>query len=265
MSNGEERRRTAGGTAYIERGQGECVVLIHGVGLNAEAWEPQIAALAASHRVIAVDMAGHGHSAPPPAAAGLDDYVGQLRRLLDDLGIAAANVVGHSMGGLVAIGLALAHPERVLRLAVLNSVYERTAEARAAVEARAAEIAVSGGAVPVEATVSRWFGDRPSPLRSRVAAWLSAMEPASYAAAYRVFATGDRLFSGRLGDLACPALFATGALDPNSTPQMAEAMAAATPHGRASVLAGQRHMMNLTDPHSTTQALRNLLAQPLAR
>ena len=122
-------RKTIGGTSFIEKGEGEPLLLIHGVGLNAEAWAPQIAAFSATHRVIALDMAGHGQSIPPPAGATLEDYVSQARRLLDDLGITAANVVGHSMGGLVALGLAIAHPQRVKRLAVLNSVHERLPEA----------------------------------------------------------------------------------------------------------------------------------------
>ena len=116
-------RSIIGGTAFIDAGQGEAVVLIHGVGLNAEIWAPQIEALAKTHRVIALDMAGHGRSAPLPDGATLDDYVARLPGLLDGLGIASANVIGHSMGGLVALGFALAHPERALRVGVLNSVY----------------------------------------------------------------------------------------------------------------------------------------------
>ena len=122
-------RKTVGGTSYIERGAGEALVLIHGVGLNADAWEPQIEAFALTHRVIAPDMFGHGGSVPAPEGATLDDFVQQVRRLLDDLSISSANVVGHSMGGLVAMGLAIAKPQRVKRVAVLNSVYERSPEA----------------------------------------------------------------------------------------------------------------------------------------
>ena len=58
-------RQTRNGIAFLEQGQGEAVLLIHGVGLNAEAWGPQIAALAETHRVIALDMPGHGQSAAP--------------------------------------------------------------------------------------------------------------------------------------------------------------------------------------------------------
>ena len=255
-------RQVRNGIAFLEKGQGEPLLLIHGVGLNAEAWGPQVDALSDTHRVIALDMPGHGASAL--AGAALDDYVAQAAALLDHLEISRANVIGHSMGGLVAIGLALAHPDRVLRLGVLNSVYERSAEARRAVETRAAEIAQSGTCGDIEQPIRRWLGEGETPLHAKLRGWLSAMDPAAYARAYQIFATGDRLFSGQLGNLAMPALFATGSDDPNSTPEMAEAMAAAAPRGRAAVLAGQRHMMSLVDPAGTNRLIRDLLSQPLA-
>ena len=254
-------RRSLGGTSFIEKGEGEAILLIHGVGLNAEAWAPQIAAFSATHRVIAMDMAGHGGSAPPPEAATLDDYVAQARRLLDDLGITGANVVGHSMGGLVAMGLAIAHPQRVRRLAVLNSVHERSPEARAAVEARAA--AISPG-MSFAATLDRWFDADEQALRERVAAWLGIVDLSAYGTAYRVFATSDRAFSGALSGILCPALFAAAEGDPNSTPAMAEAMAAATPRGRSAVVADARHMMPLTHWQETNALLQALLAERLS-
>jgi flavin reductase (DIM6/NTAB) family NADH-FMN oxidoreductase RutF/pimeloyl-ACP methyl ester carboxylesterase len=255
------RRQVRDGIAWLDKGEGEVLLLIHGVGLNADAWRPQIEALSDTHRVIALDMPGHGDSVL--SGPDLADYVAQAVALLDQLGIARANVVGHSMGGLVAIGLALAHPDRVLRLGVFNSVYERAPQARQAVEARAAEIALSGTCGDIEQPVRRWLGAGETPLHQQLRCWLGSMNPAAYARAYRVFATGDRLFSGQLDALRMPALFATGSDDPNSTPQMAEAMAAATPRGKAAVLPGQRHMMNLVDPQGTNRLIRDLLSQPL--
>ncbi len=254
-------RRSLGGTSFIEKGEGESILLIHGVGLNAEAWAPQIAAFSATHRVIAMDMAGHGASAPPPENASLDHYVSQARRLLDDLCITAVNVAGHSMGGLVGLGLALAHPQRVRRLALLNSVYERSAEARAAVESRAAAIAPSLG---FETVLDRWFGADEQALRERVGVWLKQVDVSAYAAAYRVFATSDRAFSGALSGLLCPTLFATGEGDPNSTPAMAEAMASAAPRGRGAVIPGARHMMPLTHWQETNALLQGLFAERLS-
>jgi flavin reductase (DIM6/NTAB) family NADH-FMN oxidoreductase RutF/pimeloyl-ACP methyl ester carboxylesterase len=260
---GDVARRRSGASTYIEDGAGEPVVLIHGVGLNAAIWAPQIEALSKTHRVIALDMAGHGQSARPPVSAGLADYVDQLTKLLDDLEIEKANLIGHSMGGLVALGFALANPDRVLRLGVLNGVYQRSPEARAAVAARSAEVAAGTSMGDIEKPLARWFGESPSPARETTRAALLAMSPSSYAVAYRIFAEADRLFVGQLGKLAMPTLFATGSADPNSTPAMSEAMAAAVQRGRARIFEGAGHMMALAQPVQVNLALRYLLAEPL--
>jgi flavin reductase (DIM6/NTAB) family NADH-FMN oxidoreductase RutF/surfactin synthase thioesterase subunit len=256
-------RQTLDGTAFIQRGgRGEPLLLIHGVGLNAEAWEPQIEAFSSTHQVIAMDMLGHGGSALPPEDATIDAFVTQATILLDRLGIERVNVIGHSMGGLVAIGLALRHPRRVMRLGVLNSVHERDPQARAAVEARARDIIDSGSTGDVEQPLTRWFGADETAARGKVRGMLQSVNPVGYATAYRVFATSDRTYSGRLRELAMPALFATGTGDPNSTPEMAEAMAGAVARGKALILPGQRHMMNLTAPEATNEAISLLLAEP---
>ncbi len=254
-------RKSLGGTSFIDKGEGEEILLIHGVGVNAEAWAPQIAAFSATHRVIAMDMAGHGDSLALSGTATLEDYVAQARRLLDDLGITAVNVVGHSMGGLVAMGLAIAHPQRVRRLAVLNSVHERSPEARAAVEARAAAIAPG---LSFEPTLDRWFDKDEETLRERVRHWLERTDLASYATAYRIFATSDRDFTGRLSAILCPALFATGDGDPNATPAMAEAMAGDVMRGRSAIIAGARHMMTLTHWQEANALLSALFAERLS-
>ena len=63
----------------VRDGSGPPIVLIHGVGMNCAAWAPQIDAFARTHRVVALDVLGHGQSAAPPAAAVLDDYVRAIR------------------------------------------------------------------------------------------------------------------------------------------------------------------------------------------
>ncbi len=259
-------RRNYGGTAYREQGSGEAIVFIHGVGLNADAWEPQIAELSRTHRVIAIDLLGHGESALPPPGATLDNYVQQVATLLDQLSISNANIIGHSMGGLVAIGLAVAHPARTLRLAVLNSVYKRPADKRAAVLQRAADVRKTGTVGNVDEPLERWFGPagRQSPVAVEVRDWLTSTDPQGYATAYSIFAESDEAFAGKLGALTMPALFATGSLDANSSPEMAAAMAGETPKGKVLVLEGERHMMNLTSADAVNAALRSLLQEQVS-
>jgi (E)-2-((N-methylformamido)methylene)succinate hydrolase len=257
-------RKKIGDTAYIDVGEGEALVFIHGVGLSADAWSPQITEFARTHRVIAVDMLGHGESALVEEVAGIDSYVDQLSTLLMRLDVPAASVIGHSMGGLVAIGFALAYPKRTLRLGVLNSVYQRSVESRAAVEKRAKEIAESGTVGNIEAPLERWFGEvgkRPA-IAVDVARWLGSADPRGYAAAYQVFAKSDDAYVGRLETLMMPSLFATGSDDSNSTPEMAVRMAAAA-GGKVEIIAAARHMMNLTHIAEVNTILRDFLATKL--
>lgn len=252
-------RRQAEGLAWRETGRGPPVLLIHGVGLNADFWEPQIAALAPKRRVVAPDLSGHGQSAALPADAGLDLYVAAMAELIDGLGLSPVPVVGHAFGATVALGLALDYPQKVAALVALNPVYCRDAAARAAVEGRAQR--AQSGAVDVIGTLQRWFPDNPNgPLALKVASWLRAVDRKDYATAYRVFATADRLHEGRLGGLTCRALFMTGVADANSTQAMSERMAREAPHGQAPhgqalALPGARHMMPLTHPAETNTAI----------
>lgn len=242
----------------IEAGQGAPVLLIHGVGMRAEAWGPQIGALSADHRVIAVDMPGHGESDPLPGQPRLPDYVAWAAQVIRALGLGPVSVAGHSMGSLIAAGLAVYHPDLVTRAALLNGVFRRSPEAKAAVLARAAEIGAGQGGI--DGPLSRWFSPDQAGLREQVAGWLRAVPQAGYAAAYRAFAEGDATYADHLHLIRCPLLVLTSDGDANSTPAMTQAMAGLAPQGRAVIIEGHRHMVNLTAPDAVTAELRRWLA-----
>ena len=254
------RKKTAGGTAYHEAGSGEPVVLIHGVGMRLEAWAPQITSLSRGHRVIAVDMPGHGESAKLPVGSRLEEFVAWFGRFLDEMKIETANVAGHSMGALVSGGAAATFGARIKRVAYLNGVYRRDPEAKAAVLARAAAIPVTG--VDKEGPLARWFGDdRDSAVaRELTREWLSVVDPEGYAVAYAAFAGGDETYADGWKDVRGPALFLTGSDDPNSTPLMAEQMAALAPKGWVRIVEGHRHMVNLTAPDIVNSLLAEWLS-----
>lgn len=250
-----------GVTRYSRAGRGRPIVLLHGLGMRASIWSPQVEALARDYDVVTFDMLGHGGSSLPPEDAVLSDYSDQLLSLLDGLGIAAAHIVGHSMGALISLEFALAHPERVLSIAALNGVYCRSPEQRAAALRRAAALATEGNLASPDDTLARWFGDPVpaalAPHAETTRAMLQTVNPAGYARTYGVFASADAQHHGRLERLAVPALFMTGEFDPNSTPGMSHAMAAAAPCGRCEILAGERHMMTLTAAALVTERLRS--------
>lgn len=114
--------RVAGRTVrYADYGEGPAVVLVHGLGGSWQTWLRNIPALATHHRVIAVDLPGFGASHALPAPAEMATHADVLATLLDDLGLASAAIVGHSMGGLVALQLLAARPDLVDRLVLANA------------------------------------------------------------------------------------------------------------------------------------------------
>lgn len=235
-------RSERGTQAAITAGDGPCVLLLHGVGLRAEAWGAQIEALSkAGFRVIAPDMPGHGDSKTGTGKMRLQDYTDKAAIWLAD----PAVVMGHSMGAMIALDLAARHPGRVRGVAALNAIFRRSPAARDAVAARAAALDGAYAPDPTQ-TLIRWFGHDASPERTACDSWLRACDPAGYKAAYAVFADQDGPSTETLRGLPMPALFMTGSDEANSTPDMSRAMAAQAPKGRAAVIEGAAHMMPMT-------------------
>ena len=250
------RSEGPGGLHYWSEGHGPALVLIHGVGLRAEAWGAMMPLLAPQFTVYAVDMPGHGAS-PLQGSASLDDYTRRFAALIQSMGAPVA-VAGHSMGAMIALDLAIAHPEHFRSASALNAIFERTPEAARAVQARARGLA-DGDRTDPTATLERWFGAAPDgPGQAAAKAcrnWLTRADAKGYAQAYAVFADHHGPARRALEGMQTPALFLTGANDPNSTPAMSQAMAACAPHGRAQSIDGAAHMAPMTHPKDVATAL----------
>jgi pimeloyl-ACP methyl ester carboxylesterase len=107
---------------YLQSGGGKPLVLIHGLGANLSFWYFGAARILARTRsVLMYDLRGHGRSSMPPSGYGLPQMVRDVVDLLDFLGIAQADVAGHSFGGRIAIALAALHPERVRNLIIADA------------------------------------------------------------------------------------------------------------------------------------------------
>jgi pimeloyl-ACP methyl ester carboxylesterase len=106
---------------YVDVGTGRPVVLVHGQGGAWQWWLRVIPALARQARVIALDLAGFGASDPVAAGDVFEEQVATIIGLLDELRLARATIVGHSMGGLVSLKVACDHPSRVEGLMLIDS------------------------------------------------------------------------------------------------------------------------------------------------
>lgn len=252
----QPRSEGAGALRYFQAGDGPPLVLIHGVGLQADAWLAMVPALSRKFRVVCVDMPGHGAS-PWQNTTTLGEYSARLTQFLAELPIPVF-IAGHSMGALLALELAAQHPRKIAGVGALNGVYRRSPQATKAVCARAEALAQSSAADP-EPTLERWFGAAPHGDLEKAAdacrGWLSANDISGYAAAYRVFAEQDGPADATLMKLNCPAVFITGSEDPNSTAQMSQSMASLCKQGHAEIITGAAHMMPMTHADSVAAAL----------
>ncbi|WLW50890.1 alpha/beta fold hydrolase [Streptomyces sp. YU58] len=107
--------------AFRMAGEGPALVLIHGIGDSSRTWAELIPDLARSHTVIAPDLLGHGSSDKPRADYSVAAYANGVRDLLTTLGIESATLVGHSLGGGVAMQFAYQFPERTERLILVGA------------------------------------------------------------------------------------------------------------------------------------------------
>ncbi|WHZ13515.1 MAG: Hydrolase, alpha/beta fold family [Nitrospira sp.] len=114
--------------AYLDHGQGPPLILIHGYGGSMWQWEYQQMPLAAHFRVITPDLIGSGLSDKPNLDYRPEELIESVRGLMDRLGLPTATLVGNSMGGGVAIGMALTHPELVDRLVLIDGLPDHVRE-----------------------------------------------------------------------------------------------------------------------------------------
>jgi pimeloyl-ACP methyl ester carboxylesterase len=223
----EERWATVRGARvrYLVGGDGPSLVLVHGLGGAASNWVELVPALTGSYRVLALDLPGHGGSSPLPAAPSLTPFADVVAVVAEREGLLPACVVGHSLGGLVALRLALRRPDAVRALLLASAA------------------GISSGTRAREAAVTTLVLARPArlvvPFRRLVAGveWLRypvfgsflVSDPAALsAAAVEGFLSGparhtDVLSAGRalvaddpridLGHVRCPCLVLAGARD----------------------------------------------------
>lgn len=246
-----KRHEASNGIAYHQTGTGPVVVLVHGVGLRAESFGPQIAFLKKSHTVYAIDLPGHGESRGIEVAKpDLGDFTTALEEFVKEVIGEPILLVGHSMGAMIAIDFARRNPNQCRGVSALNAVHRRSLATALAVKQRAAALEHDVGGDLASAPIKRWFGENPGEDEREAAEccsdWLRQVDRCGYAAAYRVFAHHGGFTDVAFASLAMPGLFLTGEGDVNSTPDMSSAMAGLVADGEAKIIPGARHLAQLT-------------------
>lgn len=150
---------------YTDEGSGQPVLLVHGYTCDGQDWAYQIPALKAQHRVITVDLRGHGHSSAPdaPETYTPQGYAADLNALLEQLGAKPAIAIGHSMGGATVVALAVEHPDAVRAVVPVDSAYGWDPANRAGMAANIANLAGGGAHQAIATMFSNGFYPPASP------------------------------------------------------------------------------------------------------
>jgi 3-oxoadipate enol-lactonase/4-carboxymuconolactone decarboxylase len=233
------------------------LVLLNSIGTSSQMWTPCTGPLAERFRVIRVDTRGHGDS--PPSPPGTECTLADLGRdvlgVLDEIGVERAHLAGLSLGGITALWLAIHHPQRVARLAVLCAAahlppasgwHERAAAVRAGGMAAIADI-------PQRLWITAGLAARDPELLARLQGMQAAVDPDSYAQCCEALAGTD--LRADLGRVAASTLLVAGADDPAAPPEKLRAIADAVPGARLQVISSAAHIATVEQPAAITQAL----------
>ena len=113
---------------YEIHGQGDPLLLLHGLGSSSRDWEFQIPDFSSHFKTIAIDLRGHGRSGKPAGPYSMEMFAADTAGFLRSLDLSSAHILGVSLGGMVAFQLALDYPDLIRSLVIVNSVPELIAK-----------------------------------------------------------------------------------------------------------------------------------------
>jgi len=251
------------------RGAGVPVVFLHGFATSGHLWSDVVSLMPPGHRLVVVDLLGHGRSDPPQGRPlSLDAHAARIVALFDALQIRTACVVGHCVGGGIAQAVALAHPARVSHLALVGSIAFGDWLPRDVMLARAAmpllrHLPPAWLLSMVRSELERGYADadrashaldkfgRPFLTvegRDALRQHITALDPRE-----------TRRLAARLGELAIPATVIWGADDPVLPEALGRRLAAAIPGAAFDLIPDTRHFTPEEAPRQVSDAIARLL------
>ena len=238
------------------------MLFLHGLGSSADDWTYQRAAFAAEHRVLVVDLPGHGRSARPRGPLTVERMAADIEALLMALDEPSVHVVGLSLGGCVGLALALRAPARVRSLTLVNT-FARLEPASKGAGLRMAWRAVLLATAPmasVAALVARSVFPRAeqADLRRQAMASLARTSRRSYVSAMTALARFDARTS--LATVRCPTMVVAGADDTTIGFEPKDALARAILGARWVVVPESGHATNADQPAAFNHVLMEFIA-----
>jgi pimeloyl-ACP methyl ester carboxylesterase len=234
----------------VSRRGGPAPILIHGAGGSHLHWPAALRRMPGA-TVYAVDLPGHGRS-EGPGREHIEDYVADIVRFMDAVGVSRGVLVGHSMGGAIAQMTALMAPERVAGLVLVGT----GARLRVAPALLDGILQDARGAL---ALITEWaWGPEADP--AMVARGRQMMARVNPRVVWGDFAACDRFdIRERVGEITAPALVITGSEDRMTPPKFGQWLAERIPGARFVLVEGAGHMVMLEKPDQVASAVREWL------
>jgi 3-oxoadipate enol-lactonase len=253
--------------------EGPAVIFCHSLGLDAASWDVQAAELADRYRIVLPDMRGHGRSDAPPGPYDVEGLALDVVALADRLGVDRFHLVGLSIGGMIALWLAVHRPDRLRSAAFCNTAAKLGGPELW--DARIAAVRAGGMASIADQVVPRFFSgrfgsrkpesageacptrpdpeDREPEIFSRARATLLRTRPEGYAACCAALRDAD--LTGEVDKIRLPSLVVGASEDVATPPETARWLHARIPGSELVVLEGAGHVSNLERPADFGRAL----------
>ena len=247
---------------YTDEGEGDVVLLIHGLGSSSGDWELQFPVLAPSYRVIAVDLRGHGQSSKPAGPYSMSMFAGDIAALIESLEIAPCHVVGLSLGAMTTLELAAARPDLVRTAVVVNAgpdFIPRTLKEKAMVWQRLTLVRTVGLRKLGQLIAARTLPDEDqAELRELVASVIADNDKAAYLASMNAIVGWSVV--DRLDQVTSPMLVVASELD--YTPvESKQPIVNDAPDAKLVVVPGARHLLPVEKPEEFNEILTTFLAE----
>ena len=245
---------------YQSSGEGPALLLLHGFCADHRIWEAVLPRLERRYRVLRPDLPGCGRSEALEGAGNIGAMAEAVRALLRHEGISQAVVIGHSMGGYVALELAATHPDCLAGMGLVHShPYDRLDEAETKTRQRSIDfVRKFGSALYIKQLVPALFpaGYSDRTVLEKISYW-ACETPAAGIIACQEAMRNRRDHTATLADLTIPVLQLHGGRDPLIPEAVTEAMSILAPAGSVHWLPRTGHMGMWEDPKATGKILRD--------
>ncbi len=246
---------------YADEGKGPPVVFVHGFPLSRATWQKQIETLRSSHRVIAPDLRGLGENDAASGTTTMEQFADDIHALLQQLKTGPVVLVGHSMGGYIALAFARKFPDMLRGLVlVATKAGADTPEAAAGRRATADKVKAGGANVVVDAMAPKMLAasNQDQKMADQVRGFMAPSKPDSVIAALLGMAERPDSTS-MLANIAVPTLVITGADDTVIPPAESEKLAAAIPGAQLKKISSAGHIVAFEQPAEFNRELKDWL------